>query len=92
VWLFGYTTIASRGDQVCYRKLEVYSEDWDAQESLVTEQPGMSENYLLPAPSKRKMPPWIADPLIDDLDDQVSLNPHTITNPRPAFWLRISVP
>jgi hypothetical protein len=52
VWLLGYTTIAWGGDQVCYRKLEVYSEDWDAQESLVTEQPGISENYLLPAPSK----------------------------------------
>jgi len=48
----------------------------------------------LPAPSKRKVSPWIADPLIDDLDDQVSLNPRPapLTNPRPAFRLRISAP
>jgi len=43
-----------------------------------------SENYLLPAPSKRKMPPWIANPLIDDLDDQVSLNPRTNYQPAPG--------
>jgi hypothetical protein len=44
--------------------------------------------------SKRKMAPWIADLLIEDLDDQVSLNPRPapLTNPRPAFRLRISAP
>ena len=43
--------------------------------------------------SKRKMPPWIADLLIEDLN-RVSLNPPPtpLTNPRPAFRLRISAP
>jgi hypothetical protein len=30
------------------------------------------------------MPPWIANPLIDDLDDQVSLNPRTNYQPAPG--------
>ena len=61
---------------------------------FVTEQLVYRKITLLPAPSKRKMPPWIADPLIDDLDDQVSLNPRPapLTNPCPAFCLRISAP
>jgi len=32
----------------------------------------------------RQIPPWIADPLIDDLDDQVSLSPRTNYQPAPG--------
>ena len=43
--------------------------------------------------SKRKMPPWIADLLIEDLN-RVSLNPPSNSTHQPArrFRLRINAP